>query len=308
VLFMTPGRYRETELKVEAAYSTLGLFSLSNDIIILKFLKQQESLRKLRNIDLPPSNSIKYLTWLSVLQYSELCLEIAAKHKWNARGKWIVVFAIELFKCILKFFLLRSLNGHTLVNNSVPQLRDVALIKDLLAQHQQEQSRKQRATKKREKRIVSYEKWEQFKLQVRSTDAEMNRTYMFPAPFGETLAEMLNILRPIVYLVSMYRYGRQSWKAWIFSLMMDVFSLAYYSGRGYGISNNQRDEVSRRSTLLFYYLLRSPFFEIFTQRTPRPVKAIAGKFGSVPGLKSIFGSLFDFLSVYREHYFYTSGT
>jgi len=309
LLFMTPGRYKDSEFKVEAAYTGLGLVSLVHDYLILKFLKKQDSLRKLRVPGLPPTDCIKYAKWLSVLQYSELCIEVAARHKWGTRGKWVAVFVIEVFKSILKLRLLFSLRGHTLVHYHIPQFRDAKYISEIYAQYQQEQSKKLQRTSKREKRIVSTEKWEQFKLQIRSDNDQVSKPFDSPAPAGETFAEILHIVRPIIYLVSMYRYGRQSWRAWIFSLITDVFSLSFYSARRISPLNEiQRQEVAKRSALLVYYLLRSPFFEALTQRTPGPVKTIAGKLGNVPGFHFIFSSLYDFLLVYREHYFYTSAT
>jgi len=302
VLFMTPGRYRDSELKVETAYASLGFISLVHDYIILKFLKHQEQTKKMRIPGLPASECIPVAKWLSFLQFTELAVEIAAKQKWGQRGKWTAVFIIEAIKAVLKFRLLRALKGHTMVYSLIPAFRNADYIKQLISNHQQES--KKSKVNKREKRIVSSEKWEQFKLQLKSEQ----RIYPQPAPIGETFAETLFILRPIIYLITMYRYGRQSWKAWLSSLFVDIFSLAYYSRRKEPLIDIQRDEISRRASLLFYYLLRSPFFELITDKNPRPIKAILRKLASVPLLKSGFESLYDFLLVYRSHYFYTSAS
>jgi peroxin-16 len=284
VLFMTPGRYRDSELKVETAYAGLGFMSLVHDYIILKFLKHQEQTKKLRIPGLPPSECIPVAKWLSFFQFTELVIEIASKQKWGQRGKWTAVFIIEVIKAFLKFRLLRALKGHTIVYSLIPAFRNADYIKQLINQHQAES--KKNKVPKREKRLVSSEKWEQFKLQLRSEQ----KVYPYAAPLGETFAETLFILRPIIYLITMYRYGRQSWKSWLSSLFVDIFSLAYYSRRKEPLIDVQRDEISRRASLLFYYLLRSPFFELITDKNPRPIRAIIRKLASVPLLKSAFES------------------
>jgi len=72
LLFLLPGRWRDSEVKTEAIYAAINLVSLFNYVIISK--------AKLGTNKGNIFNS-KYSIFLLVLQYTEVLIEILAKQK-----------------------------------------------------------------------------------------------------------------------------------------------------------------------------------------------------------------------------------
>lgn len=98
LFFLAPGRFRDSEVLAELAYAVLGCLSLTNDIIVLRYLRRQTS---------QPFNLYNYVQVLmSVTKSTELFIEVFAKHKWSTRGKWTGVFLVELFKAVFRIVLL----------------------------------------------------------------------------------------------------------------------------------------------------------------------------------------------------------
>ncbi len=73
--------------------------------------------------------------------------------------------------------------------------------------------------------------------------------------------EVAWIVRPAVYAYLIRKDGRDSWDAWKTSLGIDVFAaLARRMTTSVHTPSLQREEGSRRDALLFWYLLRDPFW------------------------------------------------
>ncbi|XP_023071539.1 peroxisomal biogenesis factor 16 isoform X4 [Piliocolobus tephrosceles] len=87
-----------------------------------------------------------------------------------------------------------------------------------------------------------------------------------PTPLGlqETIAEVLYIARPLLHLLSLGLWGQRSWKPWLLAGVVDVTSLSLLSDRK-GLTRRERRELRRRTVLLLYYLLRSPFYDRFSE-------------------------------------------
>jgi len=120
----------------------------------------------------------------------------------------------------------------------------------------------------------------------------------------ETLAELLYILRPIAYVLSIIRFGEKSWKGFLLSLGIDIISIAHYLRKVPQLSDVQQDEISRRFLSLMMYFLRSPLFDVatiklFTVSTSGDNQSYKDKF---------FDCIREYLTVYQEKYFYTSAS
>lgn len=86
------------------------------------------------------------------------------------------------------------------------------------------------------------------------------------------IGEYLYILRPVIYVFAMRKYGQKSWYPWFLSLAIELTSrtcikhaLACRGGRCVSGTPLERDEMKRRLWLLLYYVLRSPFYDRFTK-------------------------------------------
>src|SRR5262245_45017793 len=75
---------------------------------------------------------------------------------------------------------------------------------------------------------------------------------------GLLAAELLWIVRPLAYLLVLFKYGSRSWRPWLVSLAIDVASrqAALRSRHAALFSERERDELARRSVLWLFYVLR----------------------------------------------------
>ncbi|KAG5457826.1 MAG: peroxisome membrane protein [Olpidium bornovanus] len=91
-----------------------------------------------------------------------------------------------------------------------------------------------------------------------------------PACSTRALAELLYILRPLLYALAVCRYGTASWRPWLLSLVFESWSRTLHAW-GLGTKGKERmttlekDEMKRRKWAYLWYLLRNPFYEKFTR-------------------------------------------
>ncbi|KAL6060493.1 hypothetical protein QOT17_013521 [Balamuthia mandrillaris] len=128
-------------------------------------------------------------------------------------------------------------------------------------------------------------------------------------PIEMVIGELLWTLRPMIYLVGMWLFGRKSWLPWLLSLGVDVTS-AHYSSQANAktrLTEQEQEELSRRRGLWLYYLVRSPFFEAFFTRKGS-MSFVFNKLLRVPGLRSVLSFLLEYVAAYRQYYFYTAAS
>lgn len=114
----------------------------------------------------------------------------------------------------------------------------------------------------RQRRSVTPEQWQKFKTQFQKDGNGANEQ---AHNFLTLIFEMIHIVRPVIYVLSIVRNGTQSWRPWILSFILEVVPIlyAFKTTPPSAIKNHQ--EINRRIGLLFYYILRSPFFELLTR-------------------------------------------
>jgi len=202
----------------------------------------------------------------------------------------MAVTVLELIKAVLKLKLL-SLNTTTVLCNNfhtgIPQYRSQSLIEELATQEATDASNQLNHT------LVDSSKWLKFKHQIR--DSSQKSTNNSP-----TFGEVLYIFRPLVYLLSMYYFGEKSWKAWLISLVGDVSSIGHSLSSVPSVGNIEREEVLRRFGALFYYILRSPFFEYIVSKNGK----LKSKILQLPFGETALEIINLYISYYRSHYFY----
>lgn len=147
-------------------------------------------------------------------------------------------------------------------------------------------------------------------------------------------AEVLHILRPLVYVLALRRWGRRSWKPWLLSLVVELASARLtssgavasrraaaeasrdpavvstslaplYAMQGVAWRRDEADELTRRKLLLLYYLLRDPFFSRFTGPA---VERWQGRLGRVPLVGWITDKAAELLLGVQKYYTYTAAS
>ncbi|PRP78341.1 hypothetical protein PROFUN_11381 [Planoprotostelium fungivorum] len=287
LLFFMPGRLRDSQLKLETAYTALGLVSWFNDLSIINYLSSLR--RKMSDVDtpsspkkitekegdsiespyFPPRDAVPLATWLTFLRFIELFIEMAAKSAFGKIYKYRAALAVESVKAVLKLWLLVKMKGRMLLQNYLylPQLRDVESIKTYATEQLIEAPKE---SSQRKRLSVSNARLQVFKEQTGIDDRNQQQLQLLggaqinPKSTSSTTAEVLNIVRPIVYLLSVLRFGEKSWLPLLASLGVDLTSLGFYYNSKKPLSEMQQFEVTRRSMLLSFYFLRNPIFKLFT--------------------------------------------
>ncbi len=78
------------------------------------------------------------------------------------------------------------------------------------------------------------------------------------------LCDSVYALRPLLHLLSLRWCGSKSWLQWLTPAVLDLASV-WGSGPPESLFPEQRAELRRRTLLLLFYLLRSPFYEHVTR-------------------------------------------
>lgn len=146
--------------------------------------------------------------------------------------------------------------------------------------------------------------------------------------------ELLHILRPVVYVLALRRWGRHSWIPWSVSLSLEMASsrLTYmgaktsqnaarqascepaiagtalsvlYAMQGIHWRRDEVDELTRRKLLVLFSLLRDPFFARFTSPA---IKRWQGRVTKLPLLGGIFDKALEVLVGLQKYYTYTAAS
>ncbi|KJE90609.1 hypothetical protein CAOG_01894 [Capsaspora owczarzaki ATCC 30864] len=113
--------------------------------------------------------------------------------------------------------------------------------------------------------------------------------------------ELLHMARPLVFLLVARFAGHKSWSAWGSALATDIAS-KILSGDSRDMHEEERGELSRRSGLLVYYLMRSPIYDRFTRSIViSAVNKLGRLFPLLGGLTA--ESVTDYLELWQDTYF-----
>ncbi|ELR47707.1 Peroxisomal membrane protein PEX16, partial [Bos mutus] len=287
--YLLAGRFADSHELSELVYSASNLLVLLNDGILRKELRKK----------LPMSLSQqRLLTWLSVLECVEVFMEMGATKVWGEVGRWLVIALIQLAKIWFKAGLQTSPPIVPLDRETQAQSRD--------GDHSSG-SQEQSYVGKRSNRVVRTLQ-NTPSLHSRHWGAPQQREELgvAPTPLGlqETIAESLHIARPLLHLLSLGLWGQRSWTPWLLSGVVDVTSLSLLSDRK-GLTRRERLELRRRTILLLYYLLRSPFYDRFSEAKILFLLQLLAD--HVPGIGLVTRPLMDYLPNWQKIYFYSWG-
>ncbi|KAI9597240.1 peroxisome membrane protein [Syncephalis fuscata] len=122
------------------------------------------------------------------------------------------------------------------------------------------------------------------------------------------LGEWLFILRPVIYVMAIRRYGLGAWRPWLASFFIELlaYKAATQQRKGESMATTlEQDEFSRRKRLFLLYMLRSPFYYRYTKSR---VDGVRNWLSSKP-LLSLIGSIIgNYQPLWESLYFYTSGS
>ncbi|KAM5247060.1 peroxisomal biogenesis factor 16 isoform 2-T2 [Ctenodactylus gundi] len=246
-------------------------------------------------------------------------MEMGAAKVWGEGGRWLVIALIQLANCapqpraVLRMFLLIWFKAGLQTSPPIVPLDREAQARPPDGDPSPG-SQEQSYVGKRSNRVVRtlqntpslHSRHWGAPQQQEARQQRHEELSVTPTALGlqETVAESLHIVRPLLHLLSLGLWGQRSWTPWLLSGVVDVTSLSLLRDRK-GLTRRERLELRRRTVLLLRYLLRSPFYDHFSEA--RILFLLQLLADHVPGGSLVARPLMDYLPTWQKIYFYNWG-
>ncbi|XP_053681381.1 peroxisomal membrane protein PEX16 [Anopheles nili] len=304
--YFVAGKINNSSAVSELVYSLSNLLVFFNDRIIEKAHK---------NVTEEGSALGRHLKMLlTTLEYCEVFIELSAHKIWGTRGRWFFIAVIQIVKCIGRLALTLYCRNTKIVHNPPIPVLDR---KNVQAANPSENTSFRDNLSEDSSGIV-LKRSGRVMRKVNFSPPLTSRTWKPPtignrtnqpvAYGGKFLgpAEMLYIVKPIVHLASMRRFGIKSWTSYIVALALDSASLQMYYKKREVLSKEQRVELSRRCVAMLLYLLRSPFYDRYTKN--KIASVLNGIGNNVPLTGTVTRFILSYIPHWQETYFYMWST
>ncbi|KAK7486694.1 hypothetical protein BaRGS_00022095 [Batillaria attramentaria] len=316
--YLVAGRFNDSQVLSELFYTASNLIVMLNDAILRKSSTLVPKLVQhfvfTLGVDV---NQKRLMQVITVLEYVEVFVEMTAQRLWGQTGRWVAITAIQVVKAAARYLLLTYFKAGIQPVPPITPLNRRLFCQDL-QQQQEEQQRKEQVpftvTLKRSGKTMrtlamtpqlSHRDWRLPGLGKQET--AKSRENFSPTPLNQqrTLGETIHIFKPLVHLSSLYMFGLSSWKPWLLSGGLDVTSLCLM-GDPKDLNPNEQGEMRRRCLMLLLYLLRSPFYDRYSQA--RIIMLLKLMADNIPGVSLLMRPLLDYLPQWQKVYFYIWST
>jgi peroxin-16 len=318
--YIIPGRFRDAELASESLHSSIQLLSMYHDTLLTRAIsklpgmpRQQTPHNRYTKFWIQRSTFYRRIaTLLSMIQYTELLWEMAAKRK-GERVRWRVVVILEVIKAICRLCLLKITNSRPLITPPLPE-REV-IPEEAKSEDTQEDEYSDEGFQEGPREVKEYRmKRTGLSLPALPNPSDIS-SYLLsrvltaddikaPSSLLNTvngsaqLAEWLHILQPVIYSIAMARNrDKRNWQPWLLGLSIE-YAARQLRNEGYRTTTLEKSEWSSRGYKMGMWAMRGAFYENVTKGLLHATSQ------RLPSL--ISGILEDYLYLWDGYYFSTS--
>jgi peroxin-16 len=251
---------------------------------------------------------------ITLTRYTELLWETISRRRAGDKLRWRVVLSIEWFKAILRLTLVFH-SKKPLLSPPMPEREFEPEDPDTPNSHEQQSTTWKMARSKTVLPATPLNAKEY--LYTKVLKAEHVRSPMFLMRNVDSvkgnLAEVMAILRPVIYayLAYRYRHNPRNWTPWIVGaaieysarqLLFDNYAETTPGGLR-GLSELEHEELRRRGSSLWWWSVRGAAYQTIT----RPIlNGIATRTEKIP-LIGLFGAILsDYLYLLDNYHFSSS--
>ncbi|KNE54579.1 hypothetical protein AMAG_00546 [Allomyces macrogynus ATCC 38327] len=322
--YFLPGRFEDADLASEGLFAAINLLSLYHDRILYDAVRSagiehKSSLLNHYHHHWYQQSAVVLgaSTALTLIQTVEGFIEMAANKRLSRKRKWDVVAAIEAVKVILRLVLVARTRRATLTpagpeRDIDPQLlgsAPLAVARD--ATDETGNSKLYRGTRTGVV-FAPLEVLEGESVTRFLTSKSVRNAYKSPADLlapmarSRTVGEVLYVLRPLIYVMLIRRFGRKSWIPFAASLVVEAISyLLAARNMTRTATPLEQDEHRRRAYTFLFYLLRSPLYDAVTKGV---LDSFCASMANKPILRLFANIVQDYQPLWESVYFYTSGS
>ncbi|KAJ6186322.1 peroxin Pex16-Penicillium chrysogenum [Penicillium mononematosum] len=264
---------------------------------------------------------------LQMLQYTELLWEMAARRR-GQKTRWRVVIFIEFAKAVCRLLLLRLTNSRPLVSPPLPE-REV----DPRTTEEEEPQRDWNGMDTPVSDRSSDLSWTMprtglslpslpdvndvsnylISKVLTADDIKPPKALLHRATGQGQLAEVLYILRPVVYAMAMqkWRGDKRSWRPWLIGFGME-YGCRQLAKRDFrervagglrGLTGLEREELKKRGWSMGWWMMRGAFYENITKSW---LHSLTGKMKGKPLLDLVGSVVEDYEYLWDNFYFSTA--
>ncbi|XP_055543109.1 peroxisomal membrane protein PEX16 [Wyeomyia smithii] len=294
--YFVAGKINKSSAVSELVYSLSNLLVFYNDRII----ERAKGSVPCGDVG-PVARRVKII--LTTLEYCEVFIELSAQKLWGTQGRWLLIVIVQTVKCIGRLILTLFCRNNIVKNPPIPALNRSELDKPT----------RDNASFQTEGPTVVLKRSGRVMRKVEGAPPIVARTWkplkhepgaqvvQYEGRFIRT-AELMYIVKPLVHLACIRKYGMNSWKSYLVPMAIDVASMRIYYKNREDLSKEQKQELSRRCVAMLLYLLRSPFYDKYSK------DRIAGLLTRIGNNVPLTGTITDLLQSYiprwQETYFY----
>ncbi|KAI1931140.1 hypothetical protein LOZ58_003619 [Ophidiomyces ophidiicola] len=337
--YMIPGRFRESDIASESIHSGVQLLSLYHDSLVARVISRLP----LTIPRAPPTPHARYTKYwssssslyhrvalvLQVIKYTELLWEMVARRK-GEKIRWRVVVFIEALKALCRLVLLRLTNSRPLVSPPLPERE----VDPRPAEDDDDDLGDWNGMDTPKSEKSSDASWAMprtgFSLPnlpdtgdvsnyliskvLTADDIKPPRSLLHRVSGMGQLAEVLFILRPLVYVLALQKWSgkKRNWTPWLIGFGME-YGCRQLAKRDFrdrvagglrGLTGLERDELRKRGWSMGWWTMRGAFYETVTKSW---LQGMTRRMKGKP-LLDLVGSVIDDYEYLWDNYYFSTAT